>query len=199
MKLWRCPPASTKTFGDCQWWCGDPWVTLPCTGDDTHFFNYTSGTFGTALAASTLSSPVNASGKGDTLSSASSSHTSTEAAALISTPTGAASTHHPFINTSLSNQSQPQSSRMPTALGAGIGSALGILIIGCFLVFLYARRRKLNHEKEPISSSQNSNLKDDIDGLPIELRDTQRPHETESNRRNEMPGTKAKIVPIFDM
>ena len=197
MKLWRCPPASTKTFGDCQWWCGDPWVTLPCTGDDTHFFNYTSGIFGAALAASTLLSAVNASAKGDTLSSAASRHTSTEAAALISTSTGAASTNHASTNAGLSDQSQPQSSRMPTALGAGIGSALGI--IACFLVFLYARRRKLNHEKEPISSSQNSNLKDDIDGPPIELRDTQRPHEIDSNGRNEMPGTKAKIVPVLDM
>ena len=199
MKLWRCPPASTKTFGDCQWWCGDPWVTLPCTGDDTHFFNYTSGTFGTALAASSISSAVDASAKSNALSSASSSHISTKAAALISTPTGAASTHHASTNSSLSDQSQPRSSRVPTALGAGIGSALGIIIIGCFLLFLYARRRKLNHEKKPISSSDSSTLKGDIDGLPMELRDTQRPHEIDSNGRNEMPGTKARIVPVLDM
>lgn len=199
MKLWRCPPASTKTFGSCNWWCGDPWVTLPCTGDDTHFINYTSGTFRTASAAPALSSAVDASAKRVALSSASSSHTSTDPAVLLSNPTSAAPTLHASTNAGLSDQSQPQSSKMPTALGASIGSALGIILIGCSLVFLYARRRKSNHDENPASSSHNSNLKGDCDGLPIELRDTQRPHEIDSNGRNEMPGTKARIVPVFDM
>ena len=63
-------------------------------------------------------------------------------------------------------------------------------MIGFFLVFRYARRRRLNDEKKPTSSGHNSNLKG------VELRDTERPHEIDGNGRNEMPGTKARIVPV---
>ena len=56
----------------------------------------------------------------------------------------------------------------------------------------------MNHEEKPTSSSHNSSLKGDLDGLPKELRDTQRPYEIDSNGRNEMPGTKSRIVPVFD-
>ena len=196
MKLYKCPPANIKYFGSSQWWCGEPWVTLPCTGDDTHFFNYTSGSFSTALAASTLSSAVDTLAKPKTLSSASSTHTSTNAAAPTSTTTGAVSTEHATTRATLSEQGQPQSSKMPTALGAGIGSALGIGMIGCYLVFLYTRRTKLKDKRISATSSHESERVDD-DGSPMELRDTQRPHELASNGRNEMPGTEARIVPVL--
>ena len=195
MKLYKCPPANTVTFGSSQWWCGDPWVTLPCTGDDAHFFNYTSGSFSTALAPSSLSSAVNTSAKQETLSSASSTQTLANVAAPVLT-TSAALTNHSSTSAALSDQGQAQSSKMPTALGAGIGSALGIVIAGCCLVFLYTRRTKPKDRSNSTSSSHESK-KVDVDGLKMELHDTERPHELDSNGRNEMLGTGAKIVPDF--
>ena len=193
MQLWKCQPASIKTFGTTQWWCGDPWVTLPCTGDDTHFFNYTSGSFGTALAASTLSSAVDISAKPNTLSSASSTHISTDAAAPLSTATGAASTNHASTSAATSDQCKPQSSKLPIALGVGIGSALGIVIIGCSLVLSYTRRTKLKDRRNSTSSSHERE-KVHVNGSTPELHDTQRPHELDSNGRNEMPGTSSTCV-----
>ena len=194
MKLWKCPPANIKTFGSSQWWCGEPWVTLPCTGDESHFFNYTSGSFGTALAASNMSSAVDTLAKPNTLSSASSTHTPTNAAAPISTTTGTALTNHASTSAAPSDQGHSQSSKMPIALGVGIGGALGIVIIGCYHVFLYTRRTKLKDRRSSTSSSHEPE-KVHVDESHIELRDTQRPPELDSNGRNEMPGTRVRIVP----
>ena len=196
MKLWKCQPASIKTFGTSQWWCGDPWVTLPCTGDDTHFFNYTSASFGTAVAASTMSSAVDTLAKPNTLSSASSTHISTDAAAPLSTATGTASTNHASTSAAMSDQGKPQSSKLPIALGAGIGSSLGIVIIGCYHVLLYTRRTKLK-ERRNYTSSSHEREKVHFDGSTPELHDTHRPHELDSNGRNEMPGTSATCVGDF--
>ena len=85
---------------------------------------------------------------------------------------------------------------MSTALGAGIGSAFGIMMIGCYLIFLYTRRTKLKDKRESaISSHESENVH--VDGSPMELRDTQRPHELDSNGKNELPGTGARIVPVL--
>ena len=191
MKLWKCQPPSTKLFGNSQWWCGDPWVTLPCTGDDAHFFNYSGGS---ALTPSVLPSAVDALAKSSALPSASSTHTSTNAAAPIFTTPGAASTNHSSNSAALSDQAQPQSSKMPIALGAGIGSALAIVFLGFCLVVFYMRRTKLN-DRENSTSSSHETEKDDVDRSPMELVDTERPHELDSNGRNEMPGTGVRMVP----
>ena len=73
-------------------------------------------------------------------------------------------------------------------------------MIGCYLFFLYTRRTKLKEKlkdkrKSAISSHESENVH--VDGSPMELRDTQRPHELDSNGRNEMPGTGARIVPVL--
>ena len=192
MELWKCPPASIKTFGTSQWWCGIPWVTLPCTGDDSHFFNIPSGAFVKALAASAPSSAVDTLTRPNTPSSTSSNQTSTNAAPPKSTTKGAASTDHVSTNAAPSDQGQPRSSKMPTALGAGIGSGFGIITIGS-LMYLYTRRTKSKHDT---TSSHESGVKEsDDDTSPMELRDTERPHELDDNGKTEMPGTGAKIVP----
>ena len=196
MKLYKCPPANIVLFGNSQWWCGDPWVTLPCTGDDAHFFNYTSGSFSTALAPSSLSSAVKTSAKPETLSLASSTQTLANVAAAVLTTTSAALTNHSSTSAALSDQDQPQSSKLPTALGAGIGSAFGIVILACCLVFLYMRRKKLQDRRNSTSTTHESK-KVDVEGPTMELHDTERAHELDSIGRNEMSGTRAKIVPVF--
>ena len=194
MKLWKCQPPSTKLFGNSQWWCGDPWVTLPCTGDDAHFFNYSGSSFQIALTPSILPSAVDTLAKPNALPSASSTHTFTIADAPIFATPSAASTDHSSNSAVLFDQAQPQSSKMPTALGAGIGSALAIVFLGFCLVVFYMRRTKLNDRENSTSSSQETK-KDDVDRSPMELLDTERPHELDSNGRNEMPGTGVRMVP----
>ena len=79
-----------------------------------------------------------------------------------------------------------------------MGSALGIVMIGCSLRYLYTRRTK--SKDDDTSSSHESEVKSDVDISPIsptELRDTQLPYELCGNGRTEMPGTGARIVPDF--
>lgn len=95
-----------------------------------------------------------------------------------------------------SAQGEPQSNKLPTAIGVGIGVPLGIATIG-FLGFLFTRDTKLKAKRKSTNSRHESRLKGNVDATPMELRDTQRPYELGDSGRNEMPGTEARIVPIL--
>lgn len=178
MDLYKCQPSSIKTFGDSQWWCGDPWITLPCTGDDTHFFNYTNGSvLGIAQAASTPSLAVDTSANTKTLQSSSSTSTASNAAT--------------------SARDQPQPSKLPVAIGAGIGSAVGVVILGSFLAFLYIRRTMSEEKSNSPSASDDSEPKVNVDEEPLELPDIQRPPKLGGRGRNEVPGTEVRMVSIL--
>ncbi|KAL9076975.1 MAG: hypothetical protein Q9161_000608 [Pseudevernia consocians] len=205
--LWRCPRLTTNTSESLQWWCGNDQEALPCqTGADASFVSYTAGSaLGFAPITSTLSSAIDTSTKPISLSLSSTAVTSIDTATPTQDPhesiglsiaKDAVPTSHAPTTAATSAQDQPQSNKLPTAIGVGIGVPLGIATIG-FLGFLFTRERKLKHKRKSTNSSHESGLTVNVDALPMELRDTQRPYELGDSGRNEMPGTEARIVPIL--
>ena len=205
--LWKCQRMTTNTSESPQWWCGNEGETAPCqTGVDANFVSYTPGfALGIAPITSILSSAIDTSTKPISLSSSSTAVTSIHTAKPTqdqhksinqSTAKDAVPTSHAPTTAATSAQGQPQSNKLPTAIGVGIGVPLGIATIG-FLGFLFTRETKLKDKRKSINSSHESGLKVNVDASPMELRDTQRPYELEDSGRNEMPGTEARIVPIL--
>lgn len=181
--------------------------TVPCqTGPDSSFVSYTGGSAqGIAPITSILSSAIDTSTKPISLSSSSTAVTSIDTATPkqdqhesinLLTAKDTVPTSHAPTTAETSAQGQPQSNKLPTAIGVGIGVPLGIATIG-FLGFLFTRETKLKDKRKSINSSYESALKVNVNASPMELRDTHRPYELEDSGRNEMPGTEARIVPIL--
>ena len=207
--LWKCPRATktTSTSPPQQWWCGNDLDTPPCqTAPNSSFVTYTDGTaLLIAPTKSTPSSAIDASTKPISLSSSPTAVTSIDTATATQNPhesisqssaKDAVPTSHAPRAVATSSQSQPQSNKLPTAIGVGIGVPLGIATIG-FLGFLFTRETKLKDKMESTSSSHGSESDVNVYASRMELRDTERPYELGGIGRNEMPGTEARIVPIL--
>ena len=150
MHLWRCPHTTKNTSEPLEWWCSDEPETLPCqTGADANCVSYTAGSaLGIPPITSILSSAIDTSTKLISLSSSSTAATSIDTATPtqdqhesidLSTAKDAVPTSHAPTTARTSAQGQPQSNKLPTAIGVGIGVPLEIATIG-FLGFLFTRR-----------------------------------------------------------
>lgn len=205
--LWKCPRMNKNISERLQWWCGNDEETPPCqTGPDSSFVTYTGGSaLLIAPTTSILSSAIDTSTKPASPSSSSTAITSIDAAKPTQNPhesiglsaaKDAVPTSHAPRAVATSAQGQPQSNKLPIAVGVGIGVPLGIATIG-FLGYLFTRETKLKAKRKSTTSSHESRSKVNVDASPMELRDTQRPYELGDSARNEMPGTEARIVPIL--
>ena len=199
--------------------------TMPCqTSDAGHFVNYTGGHFvGTPLRPNTLEE---SSSTRPFLSGAAPTSTQHETFSPSTTTTGSAPVDPTSASKASSNQSQPHwdtlpttkgvsppeqaftnsaastknpshSSSLPTATGLGIGIPLGIAATG-FLGYLFAREARLKEDRKKVASRVESGKEKARVGESMpELNDEDRPFEMTGDGIFELPGTAAKITPIF--
>ena len=129
--MWNCGAKNNSLGG--PWWVGDSGSVTPCeSGERASFTTWPSAKIGKVIQRTKALST-----SASTTAAATPSVVDVPSIALSTTKASATATNQP-------RQSSDGSSRLPVALGAGIGIPLGVAAVG-FLAFLFwkVRQQKL--------------------------------------------------------